>query len=135
MLEGFSFYLENLSVTITATKLGQFSEISMSSISESTSSTHTRVITNLTQKLENLKTDATAGNIKVDGVPYSNDVLTIHNLIKNHNAIYDVETSSRGKWTFNGMREIKKRGAATNPNFQLPDGVATFMVILIMITW
>lgn len=126
MLAECSYYLGNPFRTIPVYKLSHLSDISISSISESMSSNHADIITSLTNELDNLTTSATAANVEVDGVAYSSDVLMIHELIKNHNAIYDARSSPGGVWTFSGMREIKKRGGATNPNFQLPDGIATF---------
>ena len=44
--------------------------------------------------------------------------------------LYRVNSAPEGKWTSSSMREIKKRGAASNPNFKLPDGDATYYASL-----
>jgi hypothetical protein len=85
------------------------------------------IIDSLASKMDKVKLSASQANSEVSGVFVSKDVLTVHNLLKEHRLVFEVETNPNGKWNWGGLHEIKNRGGATtNPNFKMPDGVSTY---------
>jgi len=80
----------------------------------------------LTSKLGGLRVTAQQNNEKVGEMMVSSDTVAIHNLIKERKCIYGVDESPPGKWSWEGLREIKKKAGPDNDKFTLPDGISTF---------
>lgn len=102
----------------------------MSSLSEAVTMTpedeHVDIIDALTSELDSLRVAASNKNHDVDGLIYSNEIVTIHNLVKEHRLLYRPNENPPGKWVWDGLREIKRKAGPENPAFTMPDGVATF---------
>eukprot|EP00957_Ditylum_brightwellii_P025173 1905436-Ditylum_brightwellii.AAC.1 len=73
---------------------------------------HANTIKELAAELEALKTTAASLNVELDGVAYSQDVLTIHELLKKHKVVYKPTQSPSGKWVWGGLCEIRKKAGA-----------------------
>ena len=129
MLEYRLYQLGGFPHTVTTEESSTFCEASISTLSGNMSGepkTDVNTIQRLAGDVEKLKLAASSTNVTVGGVSYSTDVMQIHSLIRAHKLIYSPDDSPSGKWTWDGMREIKKKGEQTNPNFILADGISTF---------
>lgn len=52
---------------------------------------HINTIEDLPAGLERLKISAASRNVNIDGVSYSSEIIEIHNLLKQHKLIYNVD--------------------------------------------
>ena len=47
----------------------------------------------------------------------SSDTVAIHNLIKERKLIYGIDESPNGKWSWDGLREIRKKSGSDDSKF------------------
>jgi len=83
-------------------------------------------IKGLMDSVAELKASVAGTNVEVDGIIHSSDTLMLHELIKMHKLMYNIDTTPPGKFSWTGLRPIKNTKDNNNPAFKLPDNMATF---------